>query len=57
VQGAKGARRKCFELIIIIIKKMSFGGDYGKDTGSFVRAVKNASSLVVAAAEYFLLIY
>ena len=28
-------------------KKMSFGGDYGKDTGSFVRAVKNASPLVV----------
>jgi hypothetical protein len=28
---------------------MSFGGDYGKDTGSFVSAVKNAIAAVVAA--------
>ena len=28
---------------------MSFGGDYGKDTGSFVRAVKNAIAAMVAA--------
>ena len=29
--------------------QMLFGGDYGKDTGSFVSAVKNAIAAVVAA--------
>ena len=28
---------------------MSFGGDYGKDTGSFVSAVKNAVAAMVSA--------
>ena len=28
---------------------MSFGGDYGKDTGSYVSAVKDAIAAIVAA--------
>jgi hypothetical protein len=46
--GARGARRKCFELIIKK-KQMSFGGDYGKDTGTYMTAVKDAIAAMVAA--------
>jgi hypothetical protein len=41
-RAARGARRKCFELIIQKKRCHLFGGDYGKDIGSFVSAVNTA---------------
>ena len=55
VRGARGERRKgCKALMFLfdnnIKKQISFGGDYGKDTGAYVMsAVKNAITAMVEA--------
>ena len=50
MQGAQGAQgANVFELLMKKKYQMSFGGDYGEDTGDYMHAAKDAIATMAAA--------